>query len=66
MGETMIFTIGKQIRIERFAKRITQKRLAELLGVSVYTVSRWENDHYKPQGKNLLAIQRVLGRNLYE
>ncbi len=36
--------IGNVIKRLRLQKRITQEELAEILGVSVQTVSRWENN----------------------
>lgn len=35
----------KQIRE---ALRMTQKQMAEAIGVTVLTLSRWENGHFKP------------------
>ncbi len=40
--------IGKFIQEMRKEKNITQKELAEKLGVTDKTVSRWENGHYLP------------------
>lgn len=40
--------IGKFIADRRKIKGITQKELAEKLGVTDKTVSRWENGHYLP------------------
>ena len=40
--------IGKFIAECRKEKSITQKELAEKLGVTDKTVSRWENGHYLP------------------
>ena len=40
--------IGKFIAECRRKKNITQKEIAEMLGVTDKTVSRWENGHYLP------------------
>lgn len=40
--------IGKFIQEIRKSKNITQRELAEKLGVTDKTVSRWENGHYLP------------------
>lgn len=36
--------IGKQIKMYRAQKGLTQEKLAEVLGVSFQAISRWEND----------------------
>ena len=46
----MRLTIGENIRKLRREKDMTQERLAELLGVTYQSVSRWENGVYFQKG----------------
>ena len=48
----------KEIRIE---KRLTQKALAELVGVTRVTIARYEIGDRDPKGKTLVRIARALG-----
>lgn len=41
-GFSMRLTIGENIKVIRKSKDITQEQLAEMLGVSCQSVSRWE------------------------
>ena len=38
---------------------ISQKELADLLGVSFETVNRWENGHHKPTYKYQRKLKKV-------
>ena len=58
--------IGKFIAENRKAKNLTQKALAEKLGVSDKTVSRWENGNYMPDLSMLKPLSEVLGISLNE
>ena len=42
----MRLTIGENIKVIRKSKDITQEQLAEMLGVSCQSVSRWESGDY--------------------
>jgi DNA-binding transcriptional regulator YiaG len=42
------------------AKVGNAKKLAELLGVTEETVSRWRNEKRVPQGMSLVALQMIL------
>ncbi|RKX18572.1 MAG: transcriptional regulator [Candidatus Zixiibacteriota bacterium] len=44
----------------RLEHRITQKQLAELLGVAFVTVSRWLNGHTKPNKIQTHHIKKLL------
>jgi len=46
----------------RLDNRISQKRLAELLGVAFVTVSRWLNGHTKPSKIQTYHIERLLSK----
>jgi len=58
--------IGRFIAENRKAKGMTQKELAEKLGVSDKTVSRWENGNYMPDLSMLKPLSEVLGISLNE
>lgn len=47
----------KSIRLKR---GITQKELAEKIGVKQKDISRWENDVYKPKVNKLIRIAEAL------
>lgn len=58
--------IGKFIAENRKAKKLTQQQLAESLGVTNKTVSRWENGNYMPDLSLLTPLSRELGITLNE
>lgn len=58
--------IGQFIAENRKAKGMTQKALAEKLGVSDKTVSRWENGNYMPDLSMLKPLSEVLEISLNE
>ena len=58
--------IGRFIAENRKAKKLTQKELAEKLGVSDKTVSRWENGNYMPDLSMLKPLSEVLDISLNE
>ncbi|ENW95947.1 LexA family protein [Acinetobacter sp. NIPH 298] len=53
-------TIGKRIKHLRKEKKLTQKQLGKLLGVSDVSVLKWENDSNTPKLENILEIASVL------
>ncbi len=48
----------------RLEHRITQKQLAELLGVAFVTVSRWLNGHTKPNKIQTFHIKKLLSKKV--
>lgn len=58
-GEPMKLMLGTNIRCLRREKHITQEQLAEKLGVSCQSVSRWENDTCYPDMELLPALARI-------
>ncbi|MFA4888208.1 MAG: helix-turn-helix transcriptional regulator [Candidatus Omnitrophota bacterium] len=46
----------------RLEKRITQERLAEMLGVSFCTVNRWFNGKTKPRKIQEYHIKKLLNK----
>ena len=57
----MKLTIGENIRDHRRKQDLTQEELAERLGVSYQSVSRWENGTTYPDIELLPAISKLLG-----
>lgn len=55
----MKLSIGKNIKIFRKLKDITQEQLSEMLGVSCQSVSRWESDICYPDMELLPALAEI-------
>jgi transcriptional regulator with XRE-family HTH domain len=49
-----------RFRKARLIQGLTQTELADLLGVSIVTVSKWENGQSFPKAKRLNAVASVL------
>ena len=58
--------VGKFIAELRKEKNLTQEELAELLGVSSKSVSRWENGKNLPDAALYQPLCQALGVNLTE
>lgn len=56
--------IGKYIAENRKKRNITQEQLAEKLGVTSKTISRWENGNYMPDISMLKPLSEELGVTL--
>ena len=58
--------MGKNLRLKtaRAAKDISQKKLAELVGVTRQTINAIENGDYNPSIRLCLAICKSLGKTL--
>ena len=52
----------KNLEEYRLKKRITQERLAEMLGVSFCTVNRWLNGKNRPHKIQEYHIKRLLDK----
>src|SRR5690348_10807561 len=51
----------------RWDRRLTQEGLAELLGVDVTTVQRWERGKHQPRQKHMYQLQQLSGEiDLYD
>lgn len=48
------------ISAARKAKKLTQKQLADLMGVDQAHVSRWERGEIRPTPENLTALKKIL------
>ena len=59
-----VIKIGKFIAENRKKKDMTQEQLAEKLGVTSKTISRWENGNYMPDISLLKPISEELGVTL--
>ncbi|PPC64167.1 LexA family transcriptional repressor [Pantoea sp. ICBG 1758] len=53
-------TVGSRIRFRRRQLKLTQKDVAEYLGISASAVTQWERDVTVPSGENLLRLSQVL------
>ena len=53
--------IGRFIAASRKARNLTQRQLADKLGISDKTVSKWENGSADPSTTNLLALAKLYG-----
>ncbi|AVJ17448.1 transcriptional regulator [Serratia sp. MYb239] len=53
-------TPGSRIRARRKEMKLTQRSLAQALGISHVSVSQWERDDSEPSGKNLFSLSRAL------
>ena len=51
--------IGKKLKKLRIERKVMQKTLAETLGVSRITLSKWENGRGIPSVRILLEYQRI-------
>ena len=50
----------------RKAGQMSQKELADAVGVSVQTVSKWENGTSDPSTANLMALAKLYGLSVDE
>lgn len=50
----------KELEEYRLKNRISQEKLAKLLGVSFVSVNRWLNGHSKPQKMQMYQIEQLL------
>lgn len=58
--------VGERIRKERKARGITQKELAEILGVSSATINRYELEQRKCSLETLREIAAALNISMYD
>ncbi len=57
-------TLGNRIKNARSSLEMTQRQLAEILGISVQAISQWESGRTTPTGENLVRLGSVLGLDL--
>ncbi|MCW2454652.1 UNVERIFIED_ORG: SOS-response transcriptional repressor LexA [Rahnella aquatilis] len=53
-------TVGSRIKFRRRQLKMTQKDVAEYVGVSASAVTQWENDATVPSSESLLKLSTVL------
>jgi putative transcriptional regulator len=56
-------TYAQKIKKLREVLLITQQELADLLGVSIVTVNRWENGKYEPTMKEKRKLAKLFLEN---
>lgn len=62
-----LFNFGDMLKVARKRKRLTQKKLAQLLGVHYNTISAWELGTYLPETRGMvLELARCLEMNEQE
>ncbi len=54
-------SIGEKLAEARRAKNLTQEQLAELLGVTRQSISRWEQNQAYPEMEKILRLSDILG-----
>ncbi|MBQ7087809.1 MAG: helix-turn-helix transcriptional regulator [Clostridia bacterium] len=54
-------TLGERIKEQRTKAKMSQEKLAELVGVSRQAVTKWEAGQSSPSTENLFRIAEVLG-----
>ena len=52
---------GERIKLLRLQKKLTSRQLAEMIGCSVRTIQRYENDDSFPDTENLTRLADVFG-----
>ncbi|MHB1140151.1 MAG: helix-turn-helix transcriptional regulator [Sulfuricaulis sp.] len=56
-------TLGEHLKRCRLARKLSQKQVAKLLGVSPFTVLNWEKNRTTPPTRTIPTILRFLGYN---
>lgn len=64
--DTKFYTIGQLIHLYRKWARLSQRELAQAVGVADKTVCKWENDLAKPSLANLRALEELFHASLQE
>lgn len=54
-------SLGEELKEQRVRCKMTQEFVAETLGVSRQSVSKWENGVVDPSTSNLLALSKLYG-----
>lgn len=55
----MVHGLGERLRLMRLEKRMSQKEVATVLGVSAAVISNYESSGRTPSVENLLALARL-------
>lgn len=57
-------TFGEKIKSTRLKKNLSQRELAEKVGVSPSTIQNYESDLVEPKFINVICLSEVLGVSL--
>ena len=57
----VVSMLNQRIHELRTARKISQVKLAEILGVTKQTVSNWENDNIQPSIEILVKLSKFFG-----
>ena len=57
---------GMDIKKKRLARNLTQVQLAHLVGVTPFTICRWEKGKHKPSPLAQAKLDIVLGKDVGE
>ena len=63
--EVFIDSIGYRIKEKRLERDLLQQELADAIGVKRPSISQWETNETKPNGKNLVELSRALGCDIF-
>ena len=55
----MIKGLGERIKKLRISRKLSQRELAELLGVSVTLISNYENSERTPSAENIISLANI-------
>jgi DNA-binding transcriptional regulator YiaG len=58
---TNVKTLGDQIKIKRYEKKITLQQLASKMGIRQTTVRGWEHDVERPDANQIEKLKTILG-----
>lgn len=58
--EGITLSLGERIKTKRKEKKLTQKGLANILGIDHTTISKWESNIYEPDSKSLNKLAEIL------
>ena len=59
-------TLGAKLKSCRTKKKLSQEKVAELVGVSRQAVTKWENDQTVPNSNNLMTLASIYDVSLDE
>lgn len=59
-------TLGEKLKINRMDKKLSQEKVAELIGVSRQAVTKWESNQTSPSSDNLMALASIYGVSIDE
>jgi transcriptional regulator with XRE-family HTH domain len=56
--------VARNIRAARLAAQLTQRQLADVVGVETMAVSRWERAWHRPKDEHIMAIAQATGQDV--